>query len=296
MSLVDNAFFLKLKPWLGAGSTAFCIVLLLNLFFLKFAYVPAPDMQPALKTGDLILLNKWSAIERNNIIAFYDPTDSLPKRNGALFMQRCVALPGDFLKIEEGDLFVNDKKNEDHIPLQFNYHIKTRNYPLDSIMEQKFGVMEGGKISDEFDYSYSLTESVADSLLRNPRILEVARKVEKKDVRDDEIFPHHIHYKWNKYYMAPLLIPKKGSTLLLDTTNINLYKKLITVYEENKLEIKGDNIIINNKPTIRYDVKQDYYFVMGDNRDNAIDSRYWGFLPESSVVGKLSMVIKRKHK
>lgn len=290
----NKAFYFKQSPWPAAGLIALVVVLAINLFFFKLVYVPAADMQPAMKAGDLVLLNKWSGIKRNDILAFYNVTDSLPSRSGALFLQRCVALPGDFLEMEEGELLVNGKKNEDRIPLQFNYHIKTNQYPLDSIMLKKYGTTEGGKISDEFDYSYSLTEAMADSLLRDPRIIEVTRKVEKKDIRDDQVFPHHNNYKWNKYYMSPFLIPKKGGTLLLDTNNISLYQKLITVYEDNTLDVKGDSIFINGKATARYEVKQDYYFVMGDNRDNAVDSRYWGFLPERFVVGKLSMIVKRK--
>ncbi|MGZ4038541.1 MAG: signal peptidase I, partial [Bacteroidia bacterium] len=208
----NKAFSSTLLSWLGPGLAAVVILLLLNLFVFKLVHVPAADMQPALKAGDLMLLNKLGGIRRNDVIAFYNPADSLPVKSGPLFVQRCVALPGDFLKMEEGELIVNDKKNEDKIPLQFNYHIKTNRYPLDSVMKQMTENPEGGKISDEFDYSYSLTEAAADSLMKNTRILEVTRKVEKKDVRDDQIFPQHAGYKWNKYYMSPVLIPKKGST------------------------------------------------------------------------------------
>lgn len=283
-----------MKFWLGSGLAALLIAALLNLFFIRFVHVPADDMRPGLKAGDLLLMNKCGTIKRDDIIAFYDPSNSMPERKGELFVQRCVALPGDYLKLEEGVLWVNDKKNENHIPLQFNYHIKTDHYDLDSILKKTTGVTEGGKISDEFDYSYSLTEASADSLLRNPKITLLERKVEKKDVRDDQIFPQSAHYNWNKYYMAPLLVPARGSTLLLDSVNIHLYEKLITVYEGNALERSGDSIKINGKATIRYTVKQDYYFVMGDNRDNAIDSRYWGFLPQALVAGKLWMIVKRK--
>jgi signal peptidase I len=91
-----------------------------------------------------------------------------------------------------------------------------------------------------------------------------------------------------------LYIPKKNDTLSLDTTSIRLYSKLIETYEKNKLEIRDDSIFINDELTKKYMVRQDYYFVMGDNRDNAIDSRRWGFLPGSYIKGKVTCVLVRK--
>ncbi|MDH3004119.1 MAG: signal peptidase I, partial [Flavobacteriia bacterium] len=99
-----------------------------------------------------------------------------------------------------------------------------------------------------------------------------------------KIFPSK--YKWNRDFYGPIQVPKKGTIIYLTKKNISLYKEIISLYEKNSLIEKNNVFYINGIKSYKYKIKQNYYFVLGDNRHNSLDSRYWGFLPEDHIVGK----------
>lgn len=315
-----------LKEWGKAISISFLCVLFLRTFLFEISPVSSPSMEKSLLTGDFMLINKLSYgpripktilsfpfvnqkwysplislpyirlfgtpdVERNDVLVFnYPIDDEHPVDHRTYFVKRCVALPGDSFKIVDGDIYINNKRMDLPSGIQFNYHIKSDSV-LDSLFIAKYKLTEGGKISDNNDYSFTLTQELADTLKSKIFISVIEKNNEKKEMWDEFVFPFNDHYKWNVDNYGPLKIPAEGDTIHLDSINLCLYKRIISNYEENTLEIKGDSILINGNPTNIYVVKQNYYFMMGDNRHNSQDSRHWGFVPEDHIIGKASRII-----
>lgn len=230
-------------------------------------------------------------VERNDVIVFnYPLEDEHPVDHRTYFVKRCLALPGDSLTIVDGLAYVNGELTNNEEFLQFNYHIKSDTV-LDSLFIAKYHLTEGGKISDNNDYSYTLTNALVDTLKSKTFISVVEKNNEKKEMWDEFVFPFNERYKWNVDNYGPIKIPKEGDTIRLDTTNLCLYERIISKYEGNTLELKGDTIYINNEPTNTYIIQMNYYFMMGDNRHNSQDSRHWGFVPEDHIIGKATRII-----
>ena len=105
------------------------------------------------------------------------------------------------------------------------------------------------------------------------------------------IFPFSENFEWTRDNFGPLWIPQKGVTVKLNLENLPLYERIITSYEGNELSVEDDGTIrINGETVTEYTFRQDYYFMMGDNRHNSLDSRYWGFVPEDHIVGKPALI------
>jgi signal peptidase I len=294
MLRIDKALSQKIIPWLAPVLIAVFILFIINRSFFQLAVVPANDMRQSYTKGDLVLLNKFASdFFKNDILAFNYFTDDSTSTKPLLFIQRCVALPGDTLELDNGFVFVNNNEDRFLNTLKHNYHFKSK-LELDASFLTEYNLKEGGNISDENDYSFSLTQAQVDSLRKDSMIMDLTRSIEKSNLHDQLIFPNDSNYKWNKHNFGKLYIPKKDDVIKLDTLNISLYKKIISVYESNKLVIKSDSIFINGVVTNTYTIKQNYYFVLGDNRDNAIDSRYWGFLPHNYIVGKVMCTVRSK--
>ena len=219
-----------------------------------------------------------------NII--YRPVD---KREN--YIKRCIGIPGDTLQIVNQDVYINGKLLEFPPNGQFKYKV---NAPKG--INKKF--RDEVDISDE-DYDIwkrdpfrelPLTVEVAEKLRKRPSVKSVEISIEKPGVRQNYLFPFDPDYPWNVDNFGPLYIPQKGASIDLNIGNLPLYERLITVYEGNELKVEGDKIYINGNQVKKYTFEMDYYWMMGDNRHNSADSRFWGFVPEDHIVGKASFV------
>lgn len=268
---------------------------LLKRFAFDIVRVNSNDMGATYHNGDALLIKKTANVFALNDVVYIQFTldDSLLSKTH--FIQRIVALPGDSLEISEKQVYVNGTLLNDTSTVKHNYFVKTKNIRLDSLFKLKYRLTEGGEISDEFDYSYSLTRAESELLKNDSVIKSVELKTEKKSSFDETCFPGSIDYKWNMDHYGKIYIPKINDTLRLDTITVKLYSLLLVDHEKNSLKISSDSIFINGQLSSFYVVKKNYYFVLGDNRDNSNDSRILGLLPENFILGKVVGTLRRKN-
>lgn len=206
------------------------------------------------------------------------------------YIKRCVALPGDTLSIVNQQIYISGVKGENPQKMQYNYTVATNGVP---VSEKKLHEL---RISNEDIQLYRamgivpMTEETAAKIRKLPNVIEVKRTLYKPGEWEPNIFPYHRNYPWNVDQFGPLYIPEAGATVALNMVTLPLYSRIIEVYEGNELIVKDSVIMINGKVADKYTFKQNYYWLMGDNRHNSADSRYWGFVPEDHVVGKAVFV------
>ncbi len=252
-------------------------------------------MEQTYSKGDVILVKKlFNAYQTNDVVYLSYPLKE-STFSGIRFFQRIFGMPGDSVSVIGKRIYVGNYEIQDTSTIKHNYLIQTNSYLPDTNFKLKYHLTEGGRISDEFDFSYSLTSAESLLLQKDSNIRSLSIKKEQIGSFDENCFPYTRHYSWNMDYYGKLYVPKKNDTLQLDTTKIHLYHELISNHEKNFLIVKRDSIFINGKFSSYYVVKQNYYFVVGDNRDNANDSRAWGFLPEKLIVGKVIGRLKKNN-
>lgn len=240
----------------------------------------------SVKRNDVVVFNV-PGIEENNLYTPKSQWIDYPVDLKTNYIKRCVAIGGDTLEVRDHQVFVNSAPAENPPFMQMNYDV----YAESQINERVLNKLEideyqvTGRSDSQVRYGMSITSEVAEELRKLPFIDSVV--IETRKEVEFNIYPDAAKFPWSGDFFGPIVVPKEGMTIQIDSNSLVLYRKMIERYEHNDdVKIENNRLFIDGKEVTSYTFKQNYYFMMGDNRHNSLDSRYWGFVPEDHIVGK----------
>ncbi len=239
-------------------------------------------------------LPSFRKVERDDVVVFnWPPEKEHPFDLRMHYIKRCVAVSGETLEIRNGQIYVDGEAGENPPLMQFNYFIETDQVIRERIWKD-LKIWEYYPIAKQDGrrgYSALTDEESAAKLEALPFVKSIEIQFESEDRVEADIFPDARYFRWNRDHYGPLKVPHQGMTMDVTEENLAMYGSTITDYEGHEsVEIDLDQLTINGEQVTSYTFKKDYYFMMGDNRHNSLDSRYWGFVSEDFIVGEASFI------
>lgn len=318
------------QEWFEAIVFAVFAATFIRWVFMEAYVIPTPSMERSLLVGDFLFVSKinygprtpktplqiplthakiWgteipsyidaiqlpqyrlpslSKVERGDVVVFnYPPEYEHPKDLRTHYIKRCVAVPGDVIEVKTGQVYVNGEQEENPELMQFRYYLETSQALPDRFFVDN-NISEYQKSGN--GYIVFTTEATARRL-ESLDFIRTEALFMKEDYVEPRIFPDARYFPWNADHYGPLEIPGRGMTIEVNEYNLAKYGSTIEKYEDlEQVKIDIDKLTIDGEEVSEYTFKKDYYFMMGDNRHNSEDSRYWGFVSEDFIVGEASFI------
>lgn len=307
------------REWLDAILFAAVAALIIRALFLEAYRIPTPSMESTLLTGDFLLVSKmhygartpmtlgipftgvylrgvqlpwfrlpgFMDVQRDDILVFNYPVDDEAVSQKTNYIKRAVGIAGDTLEIRDKVIHVNGEPETIEETYEQHYIVRVRERLRLSPSKVRSA---GGNVLQASGerYRINMTAETADNMSEWPEVDDVSPFVLPVTSNDysRQPFAFSEGFTSNYHHMPEFVVPSEGQTVTLTDDNWHLYEDIIRRYEENNVSRSDDFFVINGDTTNQYEIQQDYYFLVGDSRDNSEDSRFWGFVPENHIVGR----------